>query len=116
MWIKNTSGKKDAMLTFATIAFLVATANVLLSTIGSLSTGSFDISFQPLDAAIMSTYLGVAFSAYVGRRWTDRKYIDGVGPGEGLGLLEEEPEEIDLDEVEEGKPGEAPPEPPPSLS
>lgn len=77
MWIKNTLGKKDAMLTFALIAFLVTTANVLLSTIGSFSAGTFEMSFQALDAAVMSTYLGISFSAYVGRRWTDTKYTDG---------------------------------------
>lgn len=79
MWIKNTLGKKDAMLTFALIAFLVTTANVLLSTIGSFSAGTFEMSFKALDAAVMSTYLGISFSAYVGRRWTDKKYVDGSG-------------------------------------
>jgi len=81
MWIKNTAGKKDAMLTFAVIAFLVATGNILLSTVGMLSVGDFEISFKALDAAIMSTYMGIAFSAYVGRRWTDTKYSDSIVPG-----------------------------------
>lgn len=106
MWVKNTSGKKDAMLTFALIAFAVTTFNVFMSTIGSLSVGGFDISFQPLDAAIMSTYLGIAFSAYVGRRWTDRKYVDSLG-------LPMPPQDPEL-----GVPGdeEEPPEAPPSVS
>lgn len=74
MWIKNTSGKKDAMLTFAFISFVVATINVLLSTVGTLNINDFSITFQALDASVLSTYLGIAFSAYVGRRWTDKKY------------------------------------------
>jgi hypothetical protein len=76
MWIKNTLGKPDATLTFAFIAFIVTTFNVLLSTIDSFSLGGFNISFESLDAAVMSTYLGIAFSAYVGRRWTDTKYVE----------------------------------------
>ena len=59
MWIKNSSGKKDAMLTFATIAF-----------------GGQTRSFQILDSGTMTAYLAATFGAYVSRRWTDRKFID----------------------------------------
>jgi hypothetical protein len=111
MWIKNTSGKKDAMLTFALIAFMVTTANVLLSTIGSFSAGDFQISFEALDAAIMSTYLGIAFSAYVGRRWTDKKYVDELGLPSDL----QEPHYDEVEQEEHYSQGEEPPEPPPSL-
>lgn len=105
MWIKNSSGKKDAMLTFAAISFLVTTLNILLSTVGSISVGSFDISFNALDASIMSTYLGIAFSAYVGRKWTDKKYPedDQVTMAEQFSTYEktikEEPKAEDTEEI-----------------
>ena len=73
-WIKNTSGKKDAMLTFAFLAFSVVTLNILLATFGRVSWNSFEISFQSMDAAAMTAYLGATFTAYVSRRWTDSKY------------------------------------------
>ena len=78
MWIKNTSGKEDAMLTFALIAFGVVTFNVLLATFGRIAYSEFDISFQSMDAATMTAYLAATFSAYVTRRWTDRKYDDDL--------------------------------------
>jgi len=76
MWIKNTSGKEDAMLTFAVISFAVVTANLFLSTFGSINSDTINLTFQTLDAGSMATYLGATFTAYVSRRWTDRKYID----------------------------------------
>ena len=77
LWIKNSSGKKDAMLTFATIAFAIVSLNILLSTIQELVfAGGQTISFQILDSGTMTAYLAATFGAYVSRRWTDRKFID----------------------------------------
>ena len=77
LWLKNSSGKKDAMLTFATIAFAIVSLNILLSTIQELVfAGGQTISFQILDSGTMTAYLAATFGAYVSRRWTDRKFID----------------------------------------
>jgi hypothetical protein len=76
MWIKNTDGKPDAMLTFATISFMAVTLNVMLSTIGQISIGGSIIEFQPLDSTTMGVYLAATFTAYVSRRLTDRHYVD----------------------------------------
>ena len=73
-WIKNTSGKRDAMLTFAFIAFLVVTFNILVSTFGIIGYKDINISFKAMEASTMSAYLAATFTAYVSRRWTDRKY------------------------------------------
>ena len=77
MWIKNTEGKLDAMLTFATISFFAVTLNILLATIGRLSFGGTIIEFQTLDGAAMGVYLAATFTAYVSRRLTDKAYSDG---------------------------------------
>lgn len=74
MWVKNTSGKPDAMLTFALFSFLVVTLNVLLSTFSTITIGDFSINFQALDSSVMAVYLGATFTAYVSRRWTDKAY------------------------------------------
>jgi hypothetical protein len=73
-WIKNTNGKKDAMLTFAFYSFLVVTLNILLGTFGTITYGENTYSFVPLDSASMTAYLAATFTAYVSRRWTDVKY------------------------------------------
>jgi hypothetical protein len=73
-WIRNTDGKEDAMLTFAFLAFSVVTLNILLSTFGALSYKDFSLDFEAMDAAAMTAYLAATFTAYVTRRWTDRKY------------------------------------------
>lgn len=75
MWIKNTDGKPDAMLTFATISFFAVTLNVLLATIGQISFGGNVIEFQTLDSSTMGVYLAATFTAYVSRRLTDRHYV-----------------------------------------
>lgn len=78
-WVKNTEGKKDAMLTFALIAFGVVTLNILLSTVGKITVGTFSINFQAMQASAMTAYLGATFTAYVSRRWTDKKYHEEDG-------------------------------------
>ena len=73
-WMKNTKGKPDSMLTFAFIAFAVVTLNILLATFGRISFRGFEIGLQAMEASTMTAYLGATFTAYVTRRWTDRKY------------------------------------------
>jgi len=76
--MKNSAGKPDAMLTFAAISFAVVTLNLLLSSFGSFDFKELAITFNALDASVMSAYLGVAFTAYVSRRWTDKRYTEEV--------------------------------------
>jgi hypothetical protein len=75
-WVKNTKGKPDSMLTFALIAFLVVTLNILLATFGRISFNGFEIGLQAMEASTMTAYLGATFTAYVTRRWTTAKYDD----------------------------------------
>ena len=71
-WLKNTSGKKDAMLTFATFSFGVVTFNILLATLGHFEFNNLAFSFEAMDSGTMTAYLAATFGAYVTRRWTDR--------------------------------------------
>ena len=75
-WIKNTDGKRDAMLTFALISFFVVTLNLFLATFGNISIKGYDFGFSFMDASTMTAYLAATFGAYVSRRWTDKKYSD----------------------------------------
>ena len=65
MWIKNTSGKRDAALTFATLAFFTVTINLFLSTYAG---------YTSLSPEVIGTYLGITFTSYIGRRLTDKAY------------------------------------------
>lgn len=82
-WLKNSSGKPDAMLTFATISFLVVTLNMLLATLKSLSINGSVVEFQYLDVGTMTAYLGATFTAYVSRKWTDKRYAKEEGAEAG---------------------------------
>ena len=73
-WIKNTSGKPDAMLTFAVVSFTMVSLNLFLSTFASLQIGGVELAFQALDTGALTAYLGATFTAYVTRRWTDKRY------------------------------------------
>jgi len=81
-WMKNTKGKPDSMLTFAFIAFAVVTLNILLATFGRISFRGFEIGLQAMEASTMTAYLGATFTAYVTRRWTDRKYDKSIETAE----------------------------------
>lgn len=93
MWLKNTDGKQDAMLTFATVSFIAVTLNIILTTLGQVSFGGNVIEFAPLDSTAMGVYLAATFSAYVGRRLTDRHYTQPNQPpvNPGVPQLPSEP-------------------------
>jgi len=74
LWIKNSDGKQDAMLTFATISFFIVTLSIILSSISEINFSNFKITFIPLDPSLASIYLGATFTAYVTRKWTDKKF------------------------------------------
>lgn len=78
-WIKNTKGKPDAMLTFATVSFAVVTFNILLATLGHFEFGKLKFAFESMDSGTMTAYLAATFGAYVTRRWTDASKKDGSG-------------------------------------
>lgn len=71
MWIRNSRGKKDAMLTFATISFFVVTMNIVLVSFSPIFEKYLSFSFIPVDIAILTMYMSSTFTAYVARKWTD---------------------------------------------
>lgn len=72
-WMKNTDGRPDAVLTMAFVGFLIVAVKFLFSGVEIEFNGTKYSSSAPgadAIAAILTPTLG----AYVGRRWTDRKY------------------------------------------
>lgn len=73
MWIKNTDGKKDAVLTMTLMGFLVILAKVLLGGV-EIEVAGAKYAFGTIDGAVVAAVLTPTLGAYVARRYTDRKY------------------------------------------
>lgn len=82
MWMKNSAGNPDAMLTFASIAFSVVTLNLFLSAFDPMTIHGHTFHMTPFSDQSMMTYLGITFTSYVGRRWTDKKVSESQEPKE----------------------------------
>jgi NhaP-type Na+/H+ or K+/H+ antiporter len=72
IWIKNSKGNRDAMLTFAFIGFLVCMIKVLFGGTHQVLFG-YPIDLTPIDAATIGAILTPTLGAYTARRWNDHK-------------------------------------------
>jgi hypothetical protein len=73
LWIKNTDGKKDAVLTMTFMGFLVVLVKVLFA--GAVfDLGVRTVSVGTIDAAAIAAILTPTLGAYVMRKYTDQKY------------------------------------------
>lgn len=73
-WINNSSGKPDAMLTFAFIAFCVVTINMILWSFSPYTIFGKIIIVKLFDQTVSTAYLAATFGSYVGRKYTDRRF------------------------------------------
>lgn len=72
MWLKNSKGKRDAMLTISMIGFIVVILKVLLNG-STVQVGSFQYSFGLIDAGMIAAILTPTLGAYVARKHSDNK-------------------------------------------
>ena len=68
LWIKNTAGEQDAMLTFALGGFIVITISILASMVTKITIGTVVITVVAPNTALVTAYLGATLMAYVNRR------------------------------------------------
>lgn len=73
IWIKNSAGKADAILTLLVLSFLITTGAYIISFIGTLDIGSFSFEFNPFDISYATAVVCPLTAAYVGRKWTDHQ-------------------------------------------
>lgn len=79
VWIENSDGKKDTMLTFSVVSMLVVIVKVLLGGL-TFKFGDQSYSVMPIDATTIGALLTPTLGAYVARRYTDKKFdTDGDG-------------------------------------
>jgi hypothetical protein len=70
LWIKNTDGKPDAVLTMATLGFITCILKVLLAG-AALTLGAKTFAAGTIDGGIIAAILTPTLGAYVARRYTD---------------------------------------------
>jgi hypothetical protein len=72
IWIKNSKGQRDAVLTFTLVGFVVCMLKVLFG--GSVFVVyGYTLNFGPIDATTIGAILGPTLGSYVARRWNDGK-------------------------------------------
>jgi hypothetical protein len=78
--IRNASGNKDAVLTMAVAGFVFCVAKMLVVGVTIQLVGR-TIDFGTIDGGTIAAILTPTLGAYVGRRYTDRKYGGDPLPG-----------------------------------
>ncbi len=70
MWLKNTAGKRDAMLSMAFGGFIVTCLAIILSFLGEVTIGgfSFKVVLTAAHVGLLTLFLGATVTAYVSRR------------------------------------------------
>jgi len=71
VWIRDAKGQADTMLTFSVVAFALVCFKVLL---GGLTIKGYLIA--PIDPATIAALLTPTLTAYVARKYTDKKFVD----------------------------------------
>ena len=78
-WFENSEGKPDTMLSFAIMAFALVFVKVLIGGIPFHIAGE-TYTMLPIDAGTIGALLTPTLTAYVARRYTDKKFdTDGDG-------------------------------------
>jgi hypothetical protein len=80
IWVKNSDGKPDTMLSFALVAFGLVCVKVLLGGIPFVIGGQ-SYTMVPIDAATIGALLTPTLTAYVVRRYTTAKFVDANNNG-----------------------------------
>lgn len=75
IWIKNTNGKKDAVLTMALIGFVVVLIKILFSGM-TVEIMDRSVNFGSIDGAVVAAILTPTLGAYIARRYTDTVHGD----------------------------------------
>ena len=93
IWLRNSEGKPDAVLTMTFMGFVVVLFKVVM---GGVAVPFLDgYSFGEIDATVIGALLTPTLGAYVARRYTDKRW----GPDGIPGTTDDEP-------VDEAQPSE----------
>lgn len=73
IWIRNTDGKGDAVLTMTLWCLVVILVKLVFSGF-SLTVGTWTVGAGNIDAGIIAALLSPTLGAYVARRYTDKMH------------------------------------------
>ena len=95
LWIKNTAGKEDAVLTMSFFAFVGVMVKFLFSGVSVSLSAGHSFSFGTVDAGVIAAILTPTLGAYVARRHTEAKHpaapaVAAAKPAEKAVLTEEQ--------------------------
>jgi hypothetical protein len=79
-WMKNTNGKQDTTLTFAVVSLTIVLIKVLFGGVPFEIAGDTYM-LLPIDAGTIGALLTPTLTAYVARRYTDKKFVDRNNDG-----------------------------------
>lgn len=82
MWIKNTSGKPDAILTMAVMTLVVVLIKYFFADTAIEVAAGHSIKFGAADSGAIAALLAPTLSAYVARRYTETKHGGTPAPAE----------------------------------
>lgn len=74
IWMKNSRGKYDAMLSFAFAGLIVTCFCTVMSIFESISVGGVTFLFRAPDATLVLGLLSATAGSYVFKRTSDSKY------------------------------------------
>ena len=74
IWVTNTKGKKDAILTLSLWGFFAVIGKVLLAGVAIELVAGHTINFGTIDAGVVAAVLTPTLGAYVARRHTDARH------------------------------------------
>ena len=79
-WIKGPNNEASVTLSFMVASFLIVVFKLVFG--GSeINLEHFKWVIQPIDASTLTGFLAVTFGSYVGRKYTDAKFIDANNNG-----------------------------------
>lgn len=73
--MRNSSGKRDAILTMTVWTVIIVLFRTLVSGL-TFTLKGHPVSFNSMDAALAGALFGPLLAAYCGRRYTDKKFPD----------------------------------------
>ncbi|MHB8407932.1 MAG: hypothetical protein ACYDHY_07600 [Acidiferrobacterales bacterium] len=79
LWIKNTKGRPDSMLTISLLGFAVVLFKFILSGV-TMTLFGHEVNFGTVDAATVAAILTPTLGSYVARRYTDNRYVTTENP------------------------------------
>lgn len=80
LWIKNSDGKPDAMLSFSLVAFITVIFKVFFGGTTWIL-GKQTVTITSIDPGMITALLGPTLFSYIARRWTDAKFVDANNNG-----------------------------------